>query len=72
MACSGRMNIIVVVFILVYLGMALGTMPFLKTDRTGFAMLGAIVLVATGMLNDQAVRTLAGYAVDLGNELWML
>ena len=39
---------VVVVFVLVYLGMILGGLPFLQLDRTGVALLGAIVLVASG------------------------
>ncbi len=38
---------IVTVFLLVYLGMILGGVPFLQVDRTGVALLGAIALVAT-------------------------
>jgi Na+/H+ antiporter NhaD/arsenite permease-like protein len=39
---------IVLVFVVVYLGMILGGLPFFQLDRTGIALLGAIVLVATG------------------------
>ena len=38
---------ITVVFVLVYLGMFLGGLPFLQLDRTGVVLLGAIALVAT-------------------------
>jgi len=38
---------IVIVFAVVYLGMILGALPFVQLDRTGIALLGAIVLVAT-------------------------
>lgn len=38
----------VAVFVLVYLGMALGRWPGLALDRTGVALTGAIVLVAAG------------------------
>ena len=38
---------IVFVFSVVYLGMILGGLPFVQLDRTGIALLGAIVLVAT-------------------------
>jgi len=37
---------IVVVLFVVYLGMILGGLPFLQLDRTGVALLGAIVLIA--------------------------
>jgi hypothetical protein len=39
---------IVIVFAVVYLGMVLGGLPFFNLDRTGIALIGAIVLVATG------------------------
>ncbi|WP_368904708.1 SLC13 family permease [Taklimakanibacter lacteus] len=41
----------VIVFILVYLGMALGRVPGLAVDRTGVALLGLIVLLASGDLS---------------------
>ncbi|HYN77094.1 MAG TPA: SLC13 family permease [Lamprocystis sp. (in: g-proteobacteria)] len=47
---------VVVVFLLVYLGMILGGLPFLKLDRTGVALLGAIALVATGAVTEEAAR----------------
>jgi Na+/H+ antiporter NhaD/arsenite permease-like protein len=51
----------VIVFILVYVGMALGRVPGLAVDRTGVALLGLIVLLATGDLTlDEA-----GRAVDM-------
>lgn len=40
--------IVVTVFVVVYLGMILGRIPGLALDRTGVALLGAIVLLATG------------------------
>jgi Na+/H+ antiporter NhaD/arsenite permease-like protein len=39
---------IIIVFAVVYLGMILGGLPLFQLDRTGIALLGAIVLVATG------------------------
>jgi Na+/H+ antiporter NhaD/arsenite permease-like protein len=52
----------VAVFILVYVGMMVGRLPRLQLDRTGVALLGAIVLVAAGVLSlDEAVAS-----VDLG------
>jgi Na+/H+ antiporter NhaD/arsenite permease-like protein len=49
------------VFALVYLGMLLGRLPRLQLDRTGVALLGAIALVAAGVLTiEEAAR-----AVDL-------
>ncbi len=47
------------VFLLVYLGMLLGGLPFLKLDRTGIALLGAIALVASQSMSvDEAYRSL--------------
>jgi Na+/H+ antiporter NhaD/arsenite permease-like protein len=42
---------VLAVFSFVYLGMFLGEIPGLKLDRTGVALLGAIVLLATGDLS---------------------
>jgi Na+/H+ antiporter NhaD/arsenite permease-like protein len=53
--------LVVIVFIAVYLGMALGRVPGLKLDRTGVALLGLIVLLASGSLSLED----AGAAVDL-------
>jgi Na+/H+ antiporter NhaD/arsenite permease-like protein len=36
--------------------MILGGLPFLKLDRTGIALLGAIVLVASGAVTEEAAR----------------
>lgn len=48
-----------VVFALVYLGMMLGGLPGLALDRAGVAVLGAIVLVATGRVSpEEAVHAL--------------
>lgn len=51
----------VTVFVLVYVGMALGRVPGLAVDRTGVALLGLIVLLASGDLTLAA----AGAAVDM-------
>lgn len=49
----------VTVFLLVYLGMILGGLPFLQLDRTGVALLGAIALVGAGAVTtEEAVRAL--------------
>ena len=37
---------IVAIFLIVYLGMILGELPFLQIDRTGVALLGAIAMVS--------------------------
>lgn len=49
------------VFSLVYLGMFLGRLPRLALDRTGVALLGAIVLIVSGVLPPQT----AWLAIDL-------
>jgi Na+/H+ antiporter NhaD/arsenite permease-like protein len=41
-------SLVVVVFVLTYIGMALGRFPGLRVDRTGIAMIAAVVLVAAG------------------------
>jgi Na+/H+ antiporter NhaD/arsenite permease-like protein len=51
----------VVVFILVYLGMALGRVPGLAVDRTGVALLGLIALLAS----EDLTLDEAGRAVDV-------
>jgi len=51
----------VLVFILVYIGMALGRVPGLQLERTGVALLGLIVLLASGDLTLEE----AGRAVDM-------
>ena len=46
------------VFAIVYLGMILGGLPFLRLDRTGVALLGAIALVGLGELTpEQAAQS---------------
>lgn len=51
-------QIIVVVFGLVYFGMFLGRIPGLQIDRTGIALLGAIALVALGVFSlDEAAAS---------------
>jgi len=44
---------VLVVFLLVYLGMILGALPFLQLDRTGIALLGAIAIVGVGALTPE-------------------
>jgi Na+/H+ antiporter NhaD/arsenite permease-like protein len=47
-------TVIVIVFFVVYLGMILGSLPFLQLDRTGIALLGAIVLIGTEAVSPEA------------------
>src|ERR1700676_2458056 len=42
--------IIILVFVLTYIGMAAGRLPWLQVDRTGIALLGVILLLATEAL----------------------
>jgi Na+/H+ antiporter NhaD/arsenite permease-like protein len=44
------------IFLLVYLAMLLGRLPGLALDRTGAALLGAIVLLASGAISEEAAR----------------
>jgi Na+/H+ antiporter NhaD/arsenite permease-like protein len=53
--------VVLAVFVLVYVGMLLGELPWLALDRTGIALLGAIALVATERLTIEA----AWLAVDV-------
>lgn len=46
--------ITIVVFAAVYAGMALGRWPGLAVDRTGVAMIGAIVLLVTGAVSGES------------------
>jgi Na+/H+ antiporter NhaD/arsenite permease-like protein len=56
-----ELSLPVVVFVLVYIGMALGRIPGLAIDRTGVALLGLIALLATGTMSlDEA-----GASVDM-------
>ena len=49
------------VFVAVYAGLALGRLPGLAIDRTGFALLGALVLYAAGAIDGAGVAA----AVDM-------
>jgi Na+/H+ antiporter NhaD/arsenite permease-like protein len=49
--------VILAIFVLTYVGMAVGRVPGLKLNRTGIALLGAIAaLVASGSSSDQAAQ----------------
>jgi Na+/H+ antiporter NhaD/arsenite permease-like protein len=50
-------SFITIVFILTYVGMALGRIPGLRVDRTGIAMIAAVVLVAAGALPVEQLAT---------------
>jgi Na+/H+ antiporter NhaD/arsenite permease-like protein len=50
---------ILIIFLIVYLGMILGGLPFLRLDRTGVALLGAIALITINALSlEQAVASI--------------
>jgi Na+/H+ antiporter NhaD/arsenite permease-like protein len=50
---------IVTIFILVYVGMILGGLPFLQLDRTGVALLGAIALIGIEAVSlEEAARSI--------------
>jgi Na+/H+ antiporter NhaD/arsenite permease-like protein len=55
-------GLVLVVFTAVYLGMALGRWPGLKVDRTGIALLGAIVLYGSGAINGAAALAAIDFA----------
>ena len=46
--------VVLTVFTIVYLGMILGGLPRLKLDRTGVALLGAIVIVGSEVMTPEA------------------
>jgi Na+/H+ antiporter NhaD/arsenite permease-like protein len=43
-------------FALTYLGLALGRIPPFKLDRTGFAILGAVAFLASGLISVEAAK----------------
>ncbi len=47
---------VLAIFAFVYLGMLLGHIPGLRLDRTGVALLGALLLIVTGKVSVQAAR----------------
>ena len=58
--------IVLIVFAVVYAGMMLGRVPGLALDRTGIALLGAIVLVAAGKIQPgDAWRSIDGSTIAL-------
>src|SRR5262245_4368179 len=58
--------IALVVFAGTYLGLALGRLPFLRVDRTGVAIIGAAIVVVTGVLSwDRAVASVDAHTLVL-------
>jgi len=41
------------IFLLTYIGVALGEIPGLKLDRTGIALLGALAMVVSGVVSEK-------------------
>ena len=50
-------NFVVTVFFLTYLGMAFGSVPGLRLDRTGIALLAVVVLLVSGKVGVKAMGT---------------
>jgi Na+/H+ antiporter NhaD/arsenite permease-like protein len=66
-------GLILAVFAVVYLGMALGRWPGLKLDRTGVALVGAIVLfAASGFYDWNAARIAAAPLSTLAGNLLLV
>lgn len=55
------MDFTLVIFLLVYLAMGVGHLPGFKLDRTGAAVVGAMVLLALGYLSPQAAWNAIDY-----------
>jgi Na+/H+ antiporter NhaD/arsenite permease-like protein len=50
---------VLVIFLVVYLGMILGGLPFLQLDRTGVALLGAIAIISVNAMSvDEALASI--------------
>src|SRR5688500_5429503 len=45
-----------ILFVLTYIGLALGRIPGLALDRTGFAVLGAVAFLATGSISVEEAK----------------
>ena len=58
---NGEISFVVTVFVLVYIGMALGRVPWFRLDRTGIALLGLIALLGTESIGIKD----AGQAIDV-------
>jgi Na+/H+ antiporter NhaD/arsenite permease-like protein len=57
LAVSDFLTPALAIFALTYIGVALGEIPGLAIDRTGIALLGAVAMIACGVLDtEQAVR----------------
>ncbi|MEM9196016.1 MAG: SLC13 family permease, partial [Myxococcota bacterium] len=60
------MTVTVIIFAIVYLGMMLGTLPWMKVDRPAIALLGAIAMLASGAVTtDEAKGAINGETLGL-------
>lgn len=55
------MDLTILIFLLVYLAMGFGHLPGFKVDRTGAAIVGAMLLVALGRITPEAAWTAIDY-----------
>ena len=55
------MDLTIAIFILVYLALAVGHLPGLRVDRTGSAVVGAMILIATGQISPAAAWAAVDY-----------
>jgi len=55
------MDLTIAIFILVYLAMAVGHLPGLRVDRTGAAVVGAMILIAAGRISPSAAWNAIDY-----------
>ena len=56
------MDLTILIFLLVYLAMALGGLPGLKIDRTGAALVGALAMLAAGKIAPRAAWDAIDYS----------
>ncbi|MBL8579885.1 MAG: transporter [Mesorhizobium sp.] len=56
------MDLTLLIFLLVYLAMGLGTLPGFKVDRTGASVVGGVAMLAAGSISAQAAWTAIDYS----------
>jgi di/tricarboxylate transporter len=62
-----------VIFLLTYIGIALGSVPGLAIDRTAIALIGAVVMLTTHILNErEAFRSIDARTILLLYSLMVL
>ena len=58
--------VVLIVFLLVYVGLILGELPGLALDRSGIALLGAIAVLASGRLTlEDAAQAIDAHTIAL-------